>query len=276
VLRYKLRAAALSFTVFLAFASIMAWVAGHFWYPHYLFWLDGGFQGLRLVYAVDFVLGPLLAMVFFHPEKSRGKLIFDIVFVGCIQFSAMAWGGYQVYKERPVAVVYGSGRFVSVATHIMALQHKTPESLQVFSEERPPYVYRREPQGDVELMRQHFMLMKQGLHFEAQAWLFEPFADNADKVFANQDKIRAFVAGDTHLQAAWTQWSDNHPAGSDWRLAFYEGRYANALLIFSGKGVYQDYLRLGDSPLPDIGAATPGNAASSDAVDGGASVDKAH
>lgn len=256
VLRYKLRAAALSFTVFLFFASVLALVTGLFWYPHYLFWLDGGFQGLRLVYAVDFVLGPLLALVFFHPEKSRGKLLFDIVFVACIQLSAMAWGGYQVYKERPVAVVYGSGRFVSVATGIMAVQRTTPESLQAFSPDRPPYVYRREPQGDDELMRQRVLLMRHGLHFESQAWLFQPFLPNIDKVFTQQDKIRIVMDGDAVLHAHWKEWlgKDAARAAGDWRFALYEGRYANALLIFSAQGVYQDYLRMADGPLPDIGS----------------------
>lgn len=257
VLRYKLRAAALSFMVFLAFAGIMAWVTGHFWYPHYLFWLDGGFQGLRLVYAVDFVLGPLLAMVFFHPEKSRGKLLFDIVFVACIQFSAMAWGGYQVYKERPVAIVYGSDRFISVAPAIMALQSRTPESLQGFSADRPPYVFRREPEGDAELMKQRVLLMRYGLHFEAQAWLFQPFRPNRAKVFEHQDAIRALLVSDEGLHAAWQQWLHRSgesatPDTRNLRFAFYEGRYANALLIFSSDGSYEGYLDMGESLLPDL------------------------
>lgn len=254
VLRYKLRAAALSFTVFLFFASVLALVTGLFWYPHYLFWLDGGFQGLRLVYAVDFVLGPLLSLVFFHPEKSRGKLLFDIVFVACIQLSAMAWGGYQVYKERPVAVVYGSDRFISVAPAIMLLQSKTPESLRIFSDVRPPYVFRRDPVGDEELMKQRVLLMRYGLHFEAQAWLFQPFLGNLPKVFEHQDAIKDLLVHDAALHVAWQEWMSKRDAGAvaNWRFAFYEGRYANALLIFSSNGVYEGYLDMGDAPLPDL------------------------
>lgn len=252
VLRYKLQAAAASFLVFLLFAACLTLLARHFWYPDYLFWLDGGFQGLRLVYSVDFVLGPLLVMVFFHPEKSRRKLLFDIILVACIQISAMAWGTYQVYKERPIAVVYGSDRFISVATGIMALQQKSAADLQVYSSSRPPYIYRRETQTEAERLRKQAMLIQYGFHFESQAWLFQPFAENLDHVFVDQDAIRDFIASTPRLKTEWDAWlaASGQPAAF-WRLAFYEGRYANALLIFSDKGEYASYLRM-DEPLPDV------------------------
>lgn len=265
VLIYKLKAALVSLSVFLTFAVALAVITYHFWYPDYLFWLDGGIQGLRLVYAVDIVLGPLLALVFFHPEKSRGKLFFDVVFIAVIQFSAMAWGCYQIYSQRPVAVVYGSGRFISVAPQIMALQQKSADDLRQYSEDRPPHVFRREPVGDDEQRRKLSMLMRHGFHFESQAWLFTPFREHLPEVFRWQKAFHDYI--EDSLVEPWTSWAAGRSM-ADYRFAFYEGRYANALLMFSEEGRYEGYIRLGDPFIPDLAAK--------DDEEGAASAEKAH
>lgn len=249
VLGYKLRAATFSFSVFLIFAAVLAGITHFYWYPHYLFWLDGGIQGLRLVYAVDFVLGPLLALIFFHPDKSRGKLVFDVVVIALIQLSAMAWGTYQVYSQRPVAVVYGSQRFISVAPAIMAIQGKSPEGLRAYSDNSPPYVYRRETTSEQEKRKQLAMLMRNGFHFESQAWLFSPFRMGLAHVFSRQAGIRGYVAEE--LREEWKVWGSGRNM-QDYRFAFYEGRYGNAVLIFSPEGDYQGYLAMREAVLPDI------------------------
>ncbi len=250
VLGYKLRAALVSLSVFLVFAVLLASITYFYWYPDYLFWLDGGIQGLRLVYAVDFVLGPLLALVFFHPDKSRSKLVFDVVFIALIQFAAMAWGAYQVYGQRPVAVVYGSQRFISVAPDIMELQRKSAEDFHVYSDSRPPYVYRRETTSEAEKRKQLAMLMRQGFHFESQAWLFSPFKMNLEHIFSRQTGIRRYLSSD--MGQEWAAWASGRGAMEDYRFAFYEGRYGNAVLVFSPEGDYRGYLELKETVLPDL------------------------
>jgi hypothetical protein len=252
VVDYKLRAALASLVVFLVFALALGYITYRFWYPGYLFWTDGGMQGLRIVLSVDFVLGPVLALVFFHPEKSRPKLVFDIVVIAAIQLAAMVWGTHQVYSQRPVAVVYGSQRFISVAPAIMDLQYRTPESLRQYSADRPPYVFRRPPRDEAEKRRMMSMLMGSGFHFEAQAWLFEPFLPHIAEVFERQrgkhEHIRKFMA------ASWRQWVAGRERQrlADYRFAFFEGRFRNALLIFTPEGRFLDYIGMGDEPLPDI------------------------
>jgi len=70
VLAYKLRAALVSLSVFLVFSAVLAGLAWRLWYPDHLFWTDGGIQGLSLICAVDFVLGPVLALVFSIRKKA--------------------------------------------------------------------------------------------------------------------------------------------------------------------------------------------------------------
>lgn len=246
---YKLKASSLSFAVFLLFASLLAAITWHFWFPDYLFWLDGGAQGLKLVYAVDVVLGPLLVFIFFHPDKSKKKLVFDIVVVALVQLSAMVWGCYQVYKQRPVAVVYGNERFISVAPDIMALQSKSANDLRVYSSDNPPFVFRREPVNDTEKLKYLSLLMKGGFHPESQAWLFTPFHEHLDEVFQRQAGMQEFIKD--MLLPEWQQWANGRLL-KEYRFALFEGRYGNAVLIFDRSGVYQGYLSLGEMELPTI------------------------
>lgn len=247
---YKLRAGLASFAVYVVFAAILAVLVYHYWFPGYLFWCDGGLQGLRLVLLVGFVLGPVLACIIVDPRKSRRALVFDIVVVALLQLGSMAWGLWQVREQRPVAVVYGSHRFISVAPGIMALQRETPQSLQRFSPQQPPLVFRRDPQTAAEKQRVAAMIFRMGFHPEAQAWLYQPFLPNAGRIFAQQAPILAHVR--RHLQAEWDAWVRDRPqaAPEAYRLGFFEGRYGNALLVFSPAGALEGYLDLGVRPLP--------------------------
>ena len=255
VLAYKLRAALASLAVFLVFASVLGLLAWHYWYPGHLFWLDGGGQGLRIVLAVDFVLGPVLALVFFHPEKSRPKLIFDIVVITLLQVGAMGWGSWLVWSQRPVAVVYGNHRFISVAPGIMKLQGESPRTLARFSPATPPLVFRRETRDRREEQLLLTMLVRYGFHPEAQAWLFEPFLPNRERVFERQAEIRAHVRQE--MAPAWQEWAAGQaePKMEAYRLAFYEGRYGNAVLVFSPEGEGLGHIPLGDTPVPDLAPA---------------------
>lgn len=263
VLAYKLRAASASLALFVVFTLVLALLASRFWYPDYLFWCDGGLQGLRIVLSVDLVLGPVLALVFFHPEKSRRKLLLDIVVVAVLQLSAMAWGAWQVWSQRPVAVVFGNGRFISVAPDIMARQHETAATLARFSPHSPPYVFRRAPQPGAEAQRHGLMVMRYGLHPEAHAFLFEPFLSHLPEVFGRQAAIRAWL--EAEHAAAWetVRRSSTGDDGKEALLAFYEGRYRNAVLLFDRAGNYLGYLDLGEELLPYLyGGAGEGGGAS--------------
>lgn len=252
VLVYKLRAFLLALPVFGLFALGLWFLARQVWYPGFLFELDGGLQGLRIVLLVDFVLGPLLALVFFHPAKARRKLVFDIVVIALLQVAAMGWGTWQVWSQRPLAVVYGNHRFISVAPDIMRRQQQTPATLARFSADSPPFVYRREPRDRRESQRLMVMLVRYGFHAESQAWLFEPFAPNLDKVFVRQAALQAFAREE--LSGPWARFAQaqaqQDPA--DYRLAFYEGRYGDAMLVFSRDGTLVGHVPLGDQLIPDL------------------------
>ncbi len=252
VLLFKFKAFLISLLPFGACAVALFIVTWQVWYPDYLFWTDGGLQGLRLVLLVELVLGPLLVLVFFHPEKTRSKLLFDVAVMVLVQVAAMAWGAHQVWSQRPLAVVYGSERFVSVAPDIMALQHRDEETLRSYSPDRPPFVYRREAVGTAESDRLAQMIFLHGFHPESQAWLFQPFRENLDRVFSRQEAFHRWIGH--ALASDWSTWSaGRNPSDiSDYRFALFEGRYDNALLVFLADGRYVGYLPVGAGSLPVV------------------------
>lgn len=245
LLLHKLGALAVSVGVFTLF-SIFLWSATWYYlYPDYLFWVDGGFQGLRLVLAVDLILGPLIAFIIYNPDKPRRELFLDIALVVMVQLSAMVWGYYQVWSQRPIAVVYGGNRFVTLTVDSVEPENKKPADLLDYSEQRPPLIYRREPQGKEEQTRFGIMVFKRFIHADAQVWLFEKFEPNRDRVFAGSDDVLRYLEG--KLSKEWQDWLEDQgkQSGADYQLAFFQGRYGNAVLIFSRGGSYAGFL-----PLP--------------------------
>jgi len=83
------------------------------WFPGELFFLDGGWQGLKLVALVDLVLGPALTLLLYKPGKP--KLVLDMSLIAAFQISALAYGFYATYQQRVVALVYADRNFTTLS-----------------------------------------------------------------------------------------------------------------------------------------------------------------
>lgn len=80
-----------------------------FWFPGDLFFIDGGWQGLKLVAMVDLVLGPALTLLLYKPGKP--KLALDMSLIAAIQIGALAYGFYATHQQRTVAIVFAEQGF---------------------------------------------------------------------------------------------------------------------------------------------------------------------
>ncbi|MDP6376809.1 MAG: hypothetical protein QF921_12085 [Pseudomonadales bacterium] len=97
----------------LAIFAFLAYLVVYIWYPDFFFASDGGWQGIRIIVAVDLVLGPLLTLIVFKPGKPGLKM--DLTLIALFQAACLMAGVYIVESERPVALVYVDGRFSSVS-----------------------------------------------------------------------------------------------------------------------------------------------------------------
>jgi len=93
--------------------SLLVVVMLIYWFPGDLFFMDGGWQGLKLVAIVDLVLGPLLMLVLFKPGKPGLK--FDMSMIAAFQITALALGFYTTYNQRTVAIVFADNEFATVS-----------------------------------------------------------------------------------------------------------------------------------------------------------------
>ena len=72
------------------------------WYPGDLI-KAGGLHGLTILLCVDLVLGPLLTLLVYKPNKPT--LLFDLSCIGIFQIACLGIGLYFVYNEKPDIIV---------------------------------------------------------------------------------------------------------------------------------------------------------------------------
>lgn len=105
----------ISLLIFVALLCVIVFV----WYPN-LFINMGGYQGIKIVAGVDIVLGPLLTLMVFNPEKTARLIKFDLGAIAAVQFSALTAGTWLVYQERPlVQVLSNDGIFIHSASEFI-------------------------------------------------------------------------------------------------------------------------------------------------------------
>jgi len=96
-----------SLVIFAVLVCVIYWG----WFPGALLASAGGIEGIKIVTAVDLVLGPTLMLIVYNSRKPIKKILFDVAIIFTIQLSSLFAGIYIVYQERPVAVVYLDGQF---------------------------------------------------------------------------------------------------------------------------------------------------------------------
>ena len=85
-----------------------------YWYPLPYFFADGGWQGLRLVLAVDCVLGPVITLIIYNPKKSRRQLLADYGVVVTLQVVAFSLGTWTVFRQHTALVIFADSAFYTV------------------------------------------------------------------------------------------------------------------------------------------------------------------
>lgn len=87
------------------------------WFPNpYNIILNVGNIYLILI-VVDVICGPLLTSVVANPKKSKRSILSDIALIGLLQFTALIYGLYSLYKTRPVITVFEVDRIVLVTAN---------------------------------------------------------------------------------------------------------------------------------------------------------------
>lgn len=133
---------ALSLLIFLSLVAVMYF----YWFPGDLFFMDGGWEGIKLVAMVDLVLGPFLTLLLF--KRGKPSLVFDMSVIAAIQVAALAYGFYATYNQRIVAYVYSDEQFNTLtiseyreSSNTLTEKGETPQPLTRFGDKFPVNVY---------------------------------------------------------------------------------------------------------------------------------------
>ncbi|MEE4282760.1 MAG: hypothetical protein V2I41_12510 [Pseudomonadales bacterium] len=217
----------ISFLIFVVLTYLVVFE----WYPGIFFDSDGGWRGMRIIIAVDLVLGPLLTLIVFKAGKPGLK--FDMTAIALLQFVCLSAGTYVVYSERPLAVVFSDGRFsvMNKKDYIDAGQERAP-NLKNFPGDNPKWVMVALPdsvEDEADLRRNMF---QSGQLVSTASDLYVPFTTSGDNFFSEAEEIEVVLAG-----KGWQARVDNWLADQDRKLedyAFftYSTRFVIGYLIY--------------------------------------------
>lgn len=148
----------ISLLVFLVLATIIF----HWWFQGALFSAAGGWDGIKIVAAVDLVLGPILTLIVYNLAKPVRKLVKDLALIALLQLSCLLAGVYVVLNARPLAVVYVFDTFYVFNREDYRQLDVEPQVLEGFSGWAPKFFYVETPSDSAEFLAKHVKSLLNG------------------------------------------------------------------------------------------------------------------
>ncbi len=211
----------------LAFFIVLYFIV-FLWYPGPHFSTNGGWQGVRIMFFVDIVLGPILTLIIFNPEKSIKAILFDFTVIVTIQISAFIWGLSAVHSQRPLAISFYKGHFYPILMRDLKASDVNPEQLKKLSPYSPAILHSRKPETDEE---------NAGVVIFGK--LYSPLEEHIDELF--DVSVSNSLTTDDKFQIDKTRWLEKAGINEE-ELAFvpFRGRYGKSILILNRKGELLD------------------------------------
>ena len=217
----------ISFIIFLGLAYLIVYQ----WYPGMFFDTDGGWRGMRIIFAVDLVLGPLLTLTVFKAGKPGLK--FDLTAIATLQFVCLLAGTFIVYSERPIAVVYNDGRFTVTTSDDYADNSDTGvPDLKHFPGSNPKWVMVNTPSDLVENAELMIETYRSGGLLSSRADLYIPFS-NEDQNFLSASTNTKLLREQKRWSMSLDSWLEvRGGTDDDYRFYTFTTRYSFGFLIY--------------------------------------------
>ena len=244
LLATKLKATAIHLAMSLVIFSYLVYQIVYVWYPQPYFSVDGGWQGLRLIAAVDLVLGPLITFMIFNLNKSMRAIIFDLLIIMIIQFGALAYGVLLTYHQRPVAIVLIDDFVIPAIEENYADQLESLDQLKQYSKETPPIIFADLPFSREGLAEVNRIKIEEKILEHAQLALYRPFEEF--KQALQERQLRFFEQLDKNEQReSFDAWLKASQLNTDEILiAPFSGRYGKLWLVFDKNARYLSYFKV--------------------------------
>jgi len=244
ILMTKLKATAVHLSMSGIVFIYLAYQIYYNWYPQPYFTIDGGWQGIRLIAAVDLVLGPFITFLIFDLRKSRREILFDLTIILVIQLGSLAYGIHAAYSQRPIAIIMFNDVTISATMEQYAGTLKSPDQLRQYSDEKPPIIYSSIPVDREIIDEVNRLKREENVSEHAQTQLYRSRAEFTVALRERQANLLAQLRR-SKGEPAFDAWLESNGEARDAVLIerFY-GRYGNAWLVFDLDGRYLDYFAL--------------------------------
>ena len=237
----KLKATGVHLSMSVIVFVYLAYQIYYNWYPQPYFAVDGGWQGIRLIGAVDLVLGPLITFLIFDLRKRRREILLDLTVIAVIQFGALAYGISLTYNQRPVAIVLIDDFVVGSTMEHYGDTLESADQLRQYSDEKPPIIY-AEILLDKDALAEINRVMIEGKVLQhAQMDLYKTGAELTAALKSKQVMFMRRLDAHGHRDQ-YVDWLKQRGKSEDEVLiALFSGRYGSAWLVFDLDGKYLDY-----------------------------------
>lgn len=152
-----------------SFVGFALWV----WYPSPFLQISGLVNILLILVTVDLVLGPLLTLVIYKPDKAHLKL--DLLCIGLVQLTALGYGIYTIYQGHPVYTVYAVDRFTLITAQEAQPERARYAEYQVSKLGSPVLTYAKKPSDPKLLEKLIFATIAGEPDIDARPEYYEPF-----------------------------------------------------------------------------------------------------
>ncbi|MFR0692549.1 hypothetical protein ACLUTX_24365 [Enterobacterales bacterium AE_CKDN230030158-1A_HGKHYDSX7] len=142
---------AISFVLLLIITAVMYFC----WFPGALFDAAGGWEGMRILVAVDLVLGPTLTLIVFNRAKPIRELTRDLGIIATVQLLCLLGGLTTIFYSRPILVVQVFDTFYALNRETMTDAGVKTEDIDRFSGFTPTLKYVPVPQDKMTFLNQH-------------------------------------------------------------------------------------------------------------------------
>lgn len=225
----RLGAFGIHLAISLAIFAVLAYLVLAVWYPDLFFATDGGWQGMRIIIAVDLVLGPLLTLVVFKPGKPGLK--FDLSCIATLQAVCLIAGVWLVHSERPLAVIYADGHFSTLSQDAYVQAGVAVPDFDQFPGAYPKWIMVDIPENLDEQAALRQQMISEGKLLEMAVERYKPF-DPSSTGFLNEalDAERLYSDADVadELQSGWLV--EHGGSVDDYRFYPFGSRYTYAFL----------------------------------------------
>lgn len=209
---------------FLAFARVV-------WYPSPFFEISGLMGIILILVTVDVILGPLLTLVVFKPQKASLKL--DLSVIACVQIAALAYGMHTIYQAHPLYVAYASDRFTPINANEVSPQKAKHDELKKSKLAGPTVVYVQKPSDPAEMSRVTMEVLSGKPDIDARPEYYEPFDKFSQEVLVHGLKPEVLLETPEHKQKLEQFLAKHGKTANDYAFLPLVGKEEDVLWVWS-------------------------------------------